>query len=175
MTHRGPFQPLPFCDSVIKWNRIYHGVKNVVFHSTGQLPPLTCLLWPYRSISERFVACRFKHWPASQTKIMDHRSYAWGLSIYSLASFTLWPLEATIQPDYRARNFEQLEEDLTARVKTYFKTREVWGSPYDKNSLTYHLGQSISQNQDSPLFSLVWISEHACRQQHHAPKLSFIL
>lgn len=112
----------------IRWNRMYRVLKDV--YSTGQLPLLRCLLWPHRSISERFVTFWFKHWPAaSQTKIMNYRSDTLGLSVCSSVSFTLWPLEAITEPDWRARNFEQLgEEDLTASVITYLETREVWGS-----------------------------------------------
>lgn len=69
---------------------------------------------------------------------------------------------------------EQLgEEAVTARVKSYPKTRKVWGRLCDENSLTPNLGQNISEileKQDSPTSSLLWVSGLSCRQQHHTPK-----
>ena len=37
MTHRGPFQPLPFCDSVILWSRGTGGHATVMCSGAGRL------------------------------------------------------------------------------------------------------------------------------------------
>lgn len=67
---KGPQKMMKFF--CIRSNKICHGNKDVIPLSTGQLSLLRYLLWKYHSISERLVVCWFKHWPASQAKLLDH-------------------------------------------------------------------------------------------------------